>query len=332
MSNNSISTIVDQQTITSMEIAEITGKNHSDVLRAIRKMEPAWEAEHKSKFACKLRLVETGFGAHKKSPYYELSRTECLYVATKFNDVARAKLVLRWEQLEKERLMQQAQPEPQPLAANGQCSTVNGQWQAANGSNLPVDPRNMSRLQILQLALQAEEENERLRLEKKELEDERAVMQDGIRSLEADKYGLMIENGHKDQQIQELQQRTAYLNVIMADSSTVTVTQIAQDYGQGAPSFNKLLNGLGIQRKVGGQWVLYAEHINKGYVATRMIPIHHSDGPDTYKPMTAWTQAGRRFIYERLKKNGILPLVERNQQQAQPAPATGNGQKGGAVC
>lgn len=332
MSNNSISTIVDQQTITSMEIAEITGKNHSDVLRAIRKMEPAWEEVQKSKFALLQRETTVNNGAKHLNPYYELTKTECLFVATKFNDVARAKLVLRWEQLEKEKLMQQAQPEPQPSAANGQCSTVNGQWSAANGSNLPVDPRNMSRLQILQMALQAEEENERLRLEKKELEDERAVMQDGIRSLEADKYGLMIENGHKDQQIQELQERTAYLNVIMADSSTVTVTQIAQDYGQGAPSFNKLLNGLGIQRKVGGQWVLYAEHINKGYVATRMIPIHHSDGPDTYKPMTAWTQLGRKFLYERLKRNGILPLIERNQQQAQPAPATGNGQKGGAVC
>lgn len=314
MCNNSISTIVDQQTITSMEIAEITGKNHYDVMKAIRKMEPAWEEIQGGKFSVLQRVTKLGNGGTKKNPYYSLTKTECLFVATKFNDVARAKLVLRWEQLEKERLMQQPKPMPETV------------------SSVPVDPRNMSRLQILQLALQAEEENERLRLEKKELEDERAVMQDGIRSLEADKLGLMIENGHKDQRIGQLEQQVSYLNVIMADSSTVTVTQIAQDYGQGAPSFNKLLNGLGIQRKVGGQWVLYAEHINKGYVATRMIPIHHSDGPDTYKPMTAWTQAGRRFIYERLKKNGILPLIERNQQQAVPAPATGNGQKGGAVC
>jgi len=316
MNNNSISTIVEQQTITSKEIAEITGKNHFDVLRAIRKMEPAWEETAASKFTCSSYKDKSG----KMSPLYIMTKRECLFVATKFNDVARAKLVLRWEQLEKERLTQQPATQPQPKA------------EAASGSSVPVDPRNMSRLQILQLALQAEEENERLRLEKKELEDERAVMQDGMRSLEADKLGLMIENGHKDQKIQQLEQRTAYLDVIMADSSTVTVTQIAQDYGQGAPSFNKLLNGLGIQRKVGGQWVLYADHLNKGYVATRMIPIHHSDGPDTYKPMTAWTQAGRRFIYERLKRNGIPPLIERNRQQAPaPAPATGNGQRGGVA-
>lgn len=291
MSNDNLNKITDQQTITSMEIAEITGKNHSDVLRAIRKMEPAWEAEHKSKFAFKLRLVETGFGAHKKSPYYELSRTECLYVATKFNDVARAKLVLRWEQLEKERLGQQAQPEPQ--------QPVHGSCTPTESSNLPVDPRNMSRLQILQLALQAEEENERLRAEKEE--------------LEADKYGLMIDIGQRDQEIALLQERTAYLGVIMADSTNVTATQIAMDYGMGAKSFNELLKGLRIQRKVGDQWIPYSDYINRGYTSTRMIPIHHSDGPDSYKPLTVWTQSGRRFLYDRLKKHGVLPVIERSQ-------------------
>ena len=31
------------QMMTSLEIAEVTGKNHFDVLRAIRKMELAWQ-------------------------------------------------------------------------------------------------------------------------------------------------------------------------------------------------------------------------------------------------------------------------------------------------
>ena len=302
MSNDNLNKITDQQTITSRDVAEITGKNHFDVLKAIRKMEPAWEETAASKFTCSSYKDKSG----KMSPMYILTKKECLFVATKFNDVARAKLVLRWEQLEKERLVQQSQPEPQPSAANG--------------SNLPVDPRNMTRLQILQLALQAEEENERLRAEKEE--------------LEADKYGLMIENGHKDQQIQELQERTAYLGVIMADTSTVTVSQIAQDYGMSAVKFNNLLNGLRIQRKVGEQWVLYAEYLNRGYVATRMIPIHHSGKPDTHRPLTAWAQAGRRFLYEELKRNRILPLIECRQAVASSAPSTvgtRQGQEGAAV-
>lgn len=284
--NNSISQITDNQTMTSMQIAEVTGKNHFDVLRAIRKMEPAWELEHKSKFACKVRSVETGCGAHKKLPYYELTRTECLYVATKFNDQARAKLVLRWEQLEKERLQ--------------------GLQGSPISDNLPVDPRNMSRLQILQLALQAEEEKERLKAEKEELAIDN-------QKLEAEKYGLMIESGEKDLKIQQLTERTAYLNVIIADKSTVTVSQIAQDYGMSAKTFNELLKGFRIQRRVGEQWILYGEHLNKGYVATRMIPIHHACQPDTYRPLTAWTQAGRMFLYDSLKKHGVLPLIERSQ-------------------
>ena len=290
MKTDNITQITDQQTITSMEIAEITGKNHSDVLRAIRKMEPAWEEVQKSKFTLLQRETTVNNGAKHLNPYYSLTKTECLFVATKFNDVARAKLVLRWEQLEKEKLIQQSQPEPQP-------QTVNGQWSAANGSNLPVDPRNMTRLQILQMALQAEEEKERLRAEKEE--------------LEADKYGLMIENGQKDQQIQQLQERTAYMNLIMADQSTVTASQIAQDYGMAAVSFNNLLKGLRIQRKVGDQWILYSDIINQGYVSNRMIPIHHSGSPDTYKPLTVWTQSGRKFLYDRLKKHGVLPVIER---------------------
>jgi len=125
----------------------------------------------------------------------------------------------------------------------------------------------------------------------------------------------MLENSQKSEKIQQLEQRTAYLNLIMSDNTAVTITQIAQDYGKSAVSFNILLRGLQIQRKVGDQWILYAEHLNKGYVTTRMIPIHHSGKPDSYKPMTVWTQVGRKFLYERLRKEGILPLVERIQQE-----------------
>ena len=109
--NNSISQITDNQTMTSMQIAEVTGKQHCDVLRAIRKMEPAWEEEKKSKFTFLLRKSKAGAKGYKMNPLYVLNKTECLYVATKFNDQARAKLVLRWEQLEKERLQGLQQPQ-----------------------------------------------------------------------------------------------------------------------------------------------------------------------------------------------------------------------------
>ncbi len=97
--------------MTSLQIAEITGKRHCEVLRAIRNMEPAWEKTTLRKFAYKLKISEIGNGALRETPYYELTKTECLYIATKFNDEARAMLILRWEQLESERL-QETQKQP----------------------------------------------------------------------------------------------------------------------------------------------------------------------------------------------------------------------------
>ena len=85
-------------TMTSLEIAEITGKLHKHIMEAIRKMEVAWEKINGSRF----RLVEYTDQKGEKRPCYQLTKTECLYIATKFNDEARAKLVLRWEELEKE--------------------------------------------------------------------------------------------------------------------------------------------------------------------------------------------------------------------------------------
>lgn len=92
-----------KETMSSIEIAELTGKPHNDVMKAIRVMEPAWEKVQQGKFSLMFKIRELPNGGHKEEPYYELTKTECLYVATKFNDEARAKLILRWEQLENER-------------------------------------------------------------------------------------------------------------------------------------------------------------------------------------------------------------------------------------
>lgn len=276
--NNNITTITDQQTITSMEIAEITGKQHKDVLKAIRNMEPAWENVTGRKFALCKRTYEMANHSTREVPYYSLSKRETLFVATKFNDEARAKLVLRWEELETERMVQHQHISP---------------------SDLPADPSCWSRKQILLMALEAEEEKEKL--------------QEKVSTLEADNSELMADLGQKDKEIQALQERTRYLDVIDSQRDTVTVSQISQDYGMAAVTFNNLLKGLRIQRKIGDQWILYADFLNKGYVASRMIPIHHAGRGDTFKPMTVWTQIGRRFLYEKLKKHGVLPMIERQQ-------------------
>lgn len=87
-------------TMTSLQIAEVTGKHHRHILRAIRSMEPAWIKTTGENFSLSEYTDSTG----RRLPMYTLTKTECLYIATKFNDEARAKLVLRWEALEQERL------------------------------------------------------------------------------------------------------------------------------------------------------------------------------------------------------------------------------------
>ena len=91
-----------EQTMTSLEIAELTGKQHFHVMEAIRKMEPAWKEVCKSNFRLTSRTIIQPNGGTREVPCYQLTKTECLYIATKFNDEARAKLVLRWEELERD--------------------------------------------------------------------------------------------------------------------------------------------------------------------------------------------------------------------------------------
>ena len=92
--------------ITSIEIAELTGKMHKDVMKAIRNMEPAWESERGRKFALSQIREKISNNGYKLRPCYLLTKTESLFFATKFNDEARARLIIRWEQLERERIQQ----------------------------------------------------------------------------------------------------------------------------------------------------------------------------------------------------------------------------------
>ena len=105
---------------------------------------------------------------------------------------------------------------------------------------------------------------------------------------------------------------TDYARTILSSTQTVTVTQIAQDYGFTAIRFNELLCNLRIQHKVGGQWILYMPFLNKGYVQSFSSYFVSPDGEVQVKLHTRWTQSGRLFLYEELKKAGLLPLIELN--------------------
>ena len=104
----------DTQMMTSLEIADVTGKQHKNVMQAIRKMEPAWEKTTGLNF----KLSEYKDPTGRMLPCYSLTKIECLYIATKFNDEARAKLVIRWEFLErKQQVARPALPSPKKILA-----------------------------------------------------------------------------------------------------------------------------------------------------------------------------------------------------------------------
>lgn len=113
-----------------------------------------------------------------------------------------------------------------------------------------------------------------------------------------------------EQRVNELQPKADYYDSILKNKSLMTISIIAKNYGMSATKMNELLHDLGVQYKQSKTWLLYGKHQDKGYTHTEMIGVK---GSDNLKPSTKWTQKGHIFIYELLKKNGILPLIERKE-------------------
>lgn len=123
---------------------------------------------------------------------------------------------------------------------------------------------------------------------------------------------LQIENAQQKQIIGELKPRADYTDRILSNPGLVTITQIAKDYGMSGRTLNKILADLGVQYKQSGQWLLYAKYHDAGYTHSKTIDITRSDGRNDVVMETKWTQKGRLFVYELLKSEGILPIIEKN--------------------
>ena len=124
---------------------------------------------------------------------------------------------------------------------------------------------------------------------------------------------LEVANSQLQLELQEAQKQARYLDLIIESKASLRVTQIAADYGMSAHKFNKLLHDLGVQHKVNGQWILYKRHMGKGYTDSATFDFMDNRGQARTHITTTWTQKGRLFLYELLKENGVLPLIEQEE-------------------
>lgn len=249
-----------EQKLDSREVAEMTGKQHKNLLADIR----GYVDE-----LGKLKIQPTDFfqestyrtTQNKEMPCYFVTKKGCEFIAHKLTGIKgtefTAKYINRFHQMEE--VIQNHVPQGQEL-----------------------------------LALAVLEAN-------KVLEDQRVQ----IASLET-------EVKVKEQIIGELKPRADYTDKILKNAGLVTMTQIAKDYGMTGQAMNKLLHDLGVQYKQSGQWLLYSKYQGMGYTHSETVDITRSDGRADVKMNTKWTQKGRLFLYNLLKENGIVPVIEQN--------------------
>lgn len=113
----------------------------------------------------------------------------------------------------------------------------------------------------------------------------------------------------QSEQISEMQPKASFYDMILQNKGLLSISEIAKDYGLSARSLNTLLHEKGIQYKQGDIWLPYQKYASKGYMQTKTFA---PDADHSHVHMY-WTQKGRIFIYETLKTDGILPLIEKNQ-------------------
>ena len=125
---------------------------------------------------------------------------------------------------------------------------------------------------------------------------------------------LEVENAIQRQQIAEMEPKVSYYDKVLQSKDPVKTSIIAKDYGYSAKNFNQLLKDLKVQYKQGDIWLLYQKYAGNGYTQTKTHAyedqVHGCTGTSCW---TYWTQKGRLFLYDLLKANGILPMIEINE-------------------
>lgn len=239
----------------SREVAEMTDKNHADLLRDIRRY---METLGKSNFALADFFIESYYNDSQGKPrlHYHLTKKGCDMVANKMTGekgiLFTATYVTKFEEMQQ---------------------------------------------QLNQLTAPSYAIEDPIKRAKKWIEEQQKVQ--------------MLE-----QRVNEYEPKITYLDQILKSKNTVTITQIAKDYGLSGQELNKILNEEKVQYKLNSQWLLYRKYQDKGYTKSQTIDVVHSDGTQTVKMNTRWTQKGRLFIHEILNQRNIVPVLDRELVEA----------------
>jgi len=142
------------------------------------------------------------------------------------------------------------------------------------------------------------------------------IMARALQIAEKELSTLRLECKVQSQQIAELKPKASYYDLVLQCKDLLSMTEIAKDYGMSAKGMNSKLYELGVQYKQSGIWFLYAKYQDKGYTQTKTQYYIKADGTQGVSTHTYWSQKGRLFLYELLKDNGILPMIEREQETA----------------
>ena len=140
-----------------------------------------------------------------------------------------------------------------------------------------------------------------------------------LQALKAERQGRLAAEEQVAQQCQiiaEMEPKVSYYDLVLQCKGTMTVSQIAKDYGESPQWLNTKLSKLGIQYKQRGTWLLYQKYAKMGYTKSKTVTCDGKYGYTYGQLQTTWTQKGRLFIYDTLKANGILPVIERDDEVA----------------
>lgn len=134
--------------------------------------------------------------------------------------------------------------------------------------------RELSRKELAQMIIQAEEEKEKLQL---------------------------IAHA-QEEQLKIQAPKVEYHDKVLSSQGYLTTNMVASCLGISAIRLNKILCEKGIQYRESNTYYLYSKHRDKGYAVHKPYPYTDSEGNIKTRQQMYWTELGKQFILSVINK------------------------------